>query len=132
MKRDLNIESRVINIHVVENTIDQISSELSISSDAYGKILVATLEAVNNAIIHGNKTNEEKSVKVGFECDESDLTITVEDEGIGFNPKVIPDPTAPENIENLSGRGVFLMTNLCDDISFNNRGNEVKMKFKIH
>jgi serine/threonine-protein kinase RsbW len=132
MKKDINIDSRVVNIRVVENTIEQISSELSINSDAYGKIIVATLEAVNNAIIHGNKKDEGKTVKVEFEYEDTDLTITVEDEGLGFNPKIVPDPTAPENIENLDGRGVFLMKNLADDISFNSRGNEVKMKFKIH
>ena len=132
MRKDINIGSCVVDIRVVENTIDEISSELHINSDAYGKILVATLEAVNNAIIHGNKTDSDKSVDIGFEYLDSDLTITVKDEGTGFNPTVVPDPTAPENIENLNGRGVFLMKNLADDISFNNEGNEVKMKFKIH
>jgi serine/threonine-protein kinase RsbW len=132
MRRNLNIFSEVINIRVVENTIDEISTELNIGSDDYGKILVATLEAVNNAIIHGNKVDNSKSVKIGFEYKTQNLTVTVADEGPGFIPDNVPDPTSPENIENLHGRGVFLMKNLCDQISFNDLGNEVKMKFKIH
>jgi len=132
MRRDLNIISEIINIRVVESTIDEISTELNIGSDDYGKILVATLEAVNNAIIHGNKTDNSKSVKIGFEYKTQNLTVTVSDEGTGFVPDNVPDPTSPENIENLHGRGVFLMKNLCDQISFNDLGNEVRMKFKIH
>lgn len=132
MKRDLNIVSEIVNIRFVESAIDEISSELNIGSDDYGKILVSTLEAVNNAIVHGNKADISKSVRIGFEYINSDLTVTVSDEGKGFRPEQIPDPTAPENIENLRGRGVFLMKNLCDNISFNERGNEVMMKFKIH
>lgn len=132
MKQDLQIESEVLNIRVVESAIDDLSGKLKIGSDDYGKILVATLEAVNNAILHGNKADTSKCVKIGFEFARKNLTVTVADEGPGFKPAEIPDPTAPENIENLHGRGVFLMRNLCDDISFNKKGNEVKMKFKIH
>lgn len=132
MRRDLNIVSEIANLRLVESAIDQISSDLKIGSDDYGKILVATLEAVNNAIIHGNRTDISKFVKVEFEYIPKDLKVTVSDEGPGFSPDKIPDPTAPENIENLHGRGVFLMRSLCDDISFNERGNEVIMKFKIH
>jgi serine/threonine-protein kinase RsbW len=132
MRRDLNIVSEIVNLRLVESTIDQISSELEIGSDDYGKILVATLEAVNNAIIHGNRTDISKFVNVGIEYVPKDLIITVRDEGPGFSPDGVPDPTAPENIENLHGRGVFLMKQLCDDISFNEKGNEVIMKFKIH
>ena len=131
MKLDLNILSEISNIRTVEKTIDKISTSHSINSDAYGKILIATIEAVNNAIIHGNKTDNNKYVNVGFEVAENNLTITVCDEGKGFNHESIPDPTAPENIENINGRGVFLMKRLADDISFNSDGNVVKMKFNI-
>ena len=131
MKREIDILSEISNIRKIETVIDELSSELKINRDAYGKILVATLEAVNNAIIHGNKTDNTKFVKVGFNMDNSNLAITVEDEGNGFNPNSIPDPTAPSNIENLHGRGVYLMTNLADDIEFNSNGNQVKMIFNI-
>lgn len=131
MKRDIDILSEIGNIRKIESVIDELSAELKISRDAYGKILVATLEAVNNAIIHGNKTNSSKSVKVIFNFAYKNLIISVEDEGPGFNPGSIPDPTAPSNIENLHGRGVYLMKNLADKIEFNSSGNQVKMTFNI-
>jgi serine/threonine-protein kinase RsbW len=55
----------------------------------------------------------------------------VSDEGKGFKPREIPDPTKPENIESTNGRGVFLMSKLADEIEFNKKGNSVKMTFKI-
>jgi len=131
MRMDVNILSEISNIRKVETVIDEISTSYRIGSDAYGKILVATIEAVNNAIIHGNRTNNKKAVNVGFEVEGKDLIITVRDEGKGFNPETVPDPTAPENIENIHGRGVFLMKRLSDDISFNRNGTMVKMKFNI-
>lgn len=131
MKRDIDIASEISNIRKIENVIDELSSELDINTDSYGKILVATLEAVNNAIIHGNKTDIKKHVNVGFKLKEKCLNITVKDEGPGFNPGVVPDPTSPENIENLHGRGVYLMNNLADNIEFNPDGNQVTMTFNL-
>lgn len=131
MKRNIDIASEVSNIRKIENAIDELSNELKINKDSYGKILVATLEAVNNAIIHGNKTDINKHVNVGFILSKGILNITVKDEGTGFNPLVIPDPTSPENIESLHGRGVYLMNNLADDIEFNTDGNQVTMKFNL-
>lgn len=131
MRKDIDILSEITNIRKIENVIDDLSSELKINRDDYGKILVATLEAVNNAIIHGNKTDKSKYVKVVFDLKETCLAITVEDEGSGFNPGIIPDPTSPGNIEKLHGRGVYLMRNLADNIEFNPNGNLVKMTFNI-
>ncbi len=131
MKRNIDIASEISNIHKIENAIDELSNELNINKDAYGKILVATLEAVNNAIIHGNKTDVRKQVKVLFVLKKKSLNIIVKDEGTGFNPGTIPDPTSPENIENLHGRGVYLMNNLADGIEFNPDGNQVTMTFNL-
>ena len=118
------------NLRVIENAIDEMTSAIGINQDNYGKILVATLEAGNNAIKHGNKDNPQKLVDVEIEYDKDEIRITVTDEGEGFNPAGIPDPTMPENIEELSGRGVFLMTKLSDAIKFNEKGNSVTMSFK--
>jgi serine/threonine-protein kinase RsbW len=130
MNKRLIIESRIDNLRVVEKEIDEISSEIGIKQDYYGKILVTTMEAVNNAIVHGNKCDETKIVEIRIAYRNRILKITVTDEGRGFIPKNIPDPTKPENIENFHGRGVFLMSKLADEIEFNERGNEVTMSFK--
>lgn len=128
--KSLKIESRMKDMRIIENAIDEITNLLGVKQDNYGKILVATLEAVNNAITHGNKFNPLKSVFVEIKVERNEMEVTVTDEGTGFNPSTIPDPTKPENIEELSGRGVFLMTKLADAISFNEKGNSVTMKFK--
>ena len=130
MIKKLRIQSKVENLRAVENAIDNITGEAGISQDNYGKILVSTLEAVNNAIVHGNKADVDKIVDIEIKLDDEELIIIVEDEGVGFIPNIIPDPTKPENIEAINGRGIYLMTKLADNIKFNKRGNKVTMKFK--
>jgi len=126
----LQIESKMTNMRIVENAIDEITTSLGIKADDYGKILVATLEAVNNAITHGNKANPDKIVDVEITYEKDQMLVKVTDEGPGFDPSTIPDPIKPENIEELSGRGVFLMSKLADVIDFNEKGNSVTMTFK--
>lgn len=97
----------------------------------YGKILIASIEGVNNAIVHGNKLDESKTVKINIKICDKKICITISDQGKGFDPNKIPDPTIPENIENISGRGVFLMKKLSDEITFENNGTTVKMIFNF-
>lgn len=130
MYKRLKIESKLSNLRLIENAIDEITGAIGIKQDNYGKIMVAALEAVNNAVTHGNRSDPNKIVDVEIAFEDNDINITVTDEGEGFNPDSIPDPTMPENIEELSGRGVFLMTKLADSIKFNEKGNSVKMSFK--
>ena len=130
MLKKIKIESKLSNLRVIETAIDNITFESGINQDNYGKILIGTLEAVNNAIVHGNKSDERKSVEVELILDNKDLLVTITDEGKGFKPSDVPDPTQPENIEALNGRGIFLMSKLADDIKFNKKGNQVKLTFK--
>ena len=130
MYKQLKVESKTASLRIVENAIDEMTGAIGINQDNYGKILVATLEAVNNAIKHGNKEIPEKLVDVVIEYIDNELRISVADQGDGFDPTRIPDPTLPANIEELSGRGVFLMTKLSDAITFNEKGNSVTMSFK--
>ncbi len=127
--KKLRIESKMSGLRLVESCVDTLTSELGISQDSYGKILVATMEAVNNAIQHGNKSNPEKYVEVEILLGNKDVTVVVTDEGKGFDPKNVPDPTRPENIEEINGRGVFLMSKLADRMEYNSIGNSVKMTF---
>lgn len=130
MNEEIKIESKVENLAKVETLVDNLSKRLGISDEVYGKVLVSTIEAVNNAIIHGNKGIEWKYVNVNFNSNGSSLTISVKDEGPGYNFNDIPDPTTQENIEKLNGRGVFIMRKLADNLEFNEIGNEVRMTFK--
>lgn len=130
MKKKIKIKSKIENLRIVEKEIDEISSRIGIKQDYYGKILVSTMEAVNNAIVHGNRSEESKSVEISITYKEKKLIIKISDEGEGFIPTSVPDPTKPENIEKYHGRGVFLMSKLADEITFNEKGNEVTMFFK--
>jgi serine/threonine-protein kinase RsbW len=130
MYKKIRIESKVENLRVVEKEIDETTTVIGISQDDYGKILVCTMEAVNNAIMHGNRSNPEKVVDIELSFESNELHIKVTDEGTGFKPEKVPDPTTPENIEELNGRGIYLIKHLADNIEFNERGNSVKMTFK--
>jgi serine/threonine-protein kinase RsbW len=130
MLKRLKIESSQKSLRVVEKLIDDITSELGISQDCYGKILVSTMEGVNNAIIHGNRLIPEKLVDIQFQCSGTELKVKIRDEGQGFRPGEVPDPTLLKNREELNGRGVFLMSHLADEIKFTKKGNSVTMIFK--
>ena len=131
MKKEVSIQSNIANLRRIEEFIESVAPLYAIGKETYGEVLVAVMEAVNNAINHGNKRDEKKVVEVCFEKEEDTLIVTVSDEGTGFRPELIPDPTKPENIEKISGRGVFLMRNLSDGIEFNEQGNSVKMSFNL-
>jgi serine/threonine-protein kinase RsbW len=130
MHKRFKIESKTSNLRIVENAIDEVTEEIGINHDNYGKILVSALEAVNNAIIHGNSSTPEKIVDIEISFSGNELKIKVKDEGTGFIPDKVPDPTVPENIEALNGRGVFLMSRLADTIKYSKKGNTVTMTFK--
>jgi serine/threonine-protein kinase RsbW len=130
MYKKIRIESIAGNLRIVENAIDEATAVIGISQDNYGKILVSAMEAVNNAILHGNHLNPGKMVDIEIAYKSKELNITVTDEGSGFRPETVPDPTTPENIEALNGRGIYLMSHLADKIEYSKKGNSVKMTFK--
>ena len=129
MSKIMIIKSIPENLRQVEKFVDELSEELKLSDEIYGNILIATLEAVNNAIIHGNKKQEDLDVEILMEQTPENILISVKDQGPGFDPKSIPDPTAPENLEKANGRGVFLMERLSDDIEFLQNGALVILSF---
>jgi len=131
MKKVIKISSKIESLRKVEKVIDEISGEFKISEDIYGNILIAALEATNNAIMHGNKLDAEKEVAIEFNLIEDKLKVKVDDQGPGFDYEHIPDPTAPENLENVNGRGIFLMEKLSDNISFSRNGATVELEFNM-
>jgi serine/threonine-protein kinase RsbW len=130
MYKKIRIESSVGSLRIVENAIDEMTAAIGISQDDYGKIMVSAMEAVNNAILHGNHSNPGKIVEIEISYKNNVLNIRVTDEGPGFKPEAVPDPTIPENIEALNGRGIYLMSHLADKIEYNPKGNSVTMTFK--
>jgi serine/threonine-protein kinase RsbW len=130
--RQLALPSTSEAVSEVEALMEEMRKDLDVKPDAYANIMVALTEAVNNAVIHGNQNDPSKKVYVEFESpSDFRLLVRVHDEGVGFDPSSLPDPTAPENLERIGGRGVFLMRNLSDSISFSDNGQEVEMLFNI-
>ena len=113
----------------VENLIDKVCADLGVQEDAYGNVLIAVTEAVNNAIQHGNEENSNLYVDVAVGDKETEFCFRIKDEGIGFDFNSLPDPTAPENLLKESGRGIFLMRNLADEVEFDGEGNSVNIYF---
>lgn len=127
----IQIPSLIENIRVIESFIDNSKEEFEFEDDIYGNIMVAVTESVNNAIRHGNKFDKDKNVYLTLQVDNNQLLFEVEDEGPGFDYDSLPDPTAPENLENPGGRGIFLMRNLCDEVNFLDEGKKVQLVFNI-
>ncbi len=127
----LEFPSHIAYLKRVEKLISNLSSHYKISSEAHNKISVAVLEAVNNAIQHGNKLDKSKNVTINFQINERCISCMIKDEGEGFDFLCIPDPTLPENIEKTHGRGVFLMNHLADSVHYSAEGRHVKMIFNL-
>ncbi len=127
----IELESTSENIAKVEKLIDEVCEVSKVNQDYYGNILIAITEAVNNAIVHGNKKDPHKKFSVSCSSKNEGLCFTVSDEGEGFDFDNLPDPTDPENIEKPNGRGVFLMRNLADEVNFEDDGRIVQLDFNL-
>lgn len=113
----------------VESLVGKVCENLGVLEDAYGNVLIAVTEAVNNAIEHGNAMNANLVVDVAVGDESNSFCFNVKDQGTGFNFTNLPDPTEPENIFKENGRGIFLMKNLADEVEFEEPGNSVNMYF---
>jgi serine/threonine-protein kinase RsbW len=88
---------------------------------------VGVAEALANAMIYGNRRDTSKRVQVEVELSSERLSVLVRDQGPGFDPRAVPDPTLPENLERTGGRGIFLIRELMDEVDFNECGNCVRL-----
>lgn len=127
----IQIPSLSENIRIIESFIDNAKEEYNFTDDIYGNIMIAVTESVNNAIVHGNKSDKSKNVHLSLSLEDNQVKFIIEDEGPGFDYENLPDPTAPENIEKPGGRGIFLMKNLCDEVSFEDNGKKVQLSFYL-
>ena len=128
----IEFPSLVENIRIVESFIDNAKEKYKLDDDVYGNIMIAVIESVNNAIIHGNQLSKDKLVQLSMVLEENSVVFLVTDQGKGFIANDLPDPTAPENLEKTGGRGIFLMKHLADEVNFNQEGKEVKLTFYLN
>lgn len=127
----LQLPSKRESIALLENLVEEIADRHQVGEDTFANMMTCLSEVGNNAIVHGNKLDESKKVIVNADVDGKRIVWTVTDEGEGFDYNNLPDPTAPENLESLTGRGVFIIKHLADQCIFNTKGNEVELHFKI-
>lgn len=115
----------------IEEYILNTLSEVGFTEDTKNNIELAVAEASANSILHGNKCDINKNVIIKISISDEKITISFQDEGTGFNPDEVPDPTKPENILRGSGRGVHIMRSLVDDLKyiFNKNSTELILTF---
>jgi serine/threonine-protein kinase RsbW len=118
-------------IQAMSPLVDQLMHFIAKSRSKDGSemdIEIALREALGNAIVHGNGDDPDKCVSVTCRCTpDGEVSITVQDEGQGFETGTMPDPTALENRLRTSGRGIYLMKALMDEVHFENGGAVVRM-----
>lgn len=114
----IEIESDPNNLITVEEFVNYFAKDMGLTNDQLSVLLLAVTEATTNAIIHANKCDASKTVSIRAHIEDSKLIVNVKDEGKGFDPSTIPDPTKPENLLKDSGRGVYLMKVYMDDVKY--------------
>ena len=126
MRKDLNIPSELGNLRLVEKAIDELSLELDLSDEVYGNVLVATMEATNNAIIHGNREDPQKTVTIRVFWDGQHWGYEVADEGGGFDWKGWKEKLRlPIDASMSTGRGLAIIVASDADLRFYDRGSRI-------
>jgi len=125
------LPSEIRQINYLRQIVKQFFAQYKIDEAYFDEILICVTEAVTNAIRHGNKENANKFVRLDAQLKRNLLFITVSDEGEGFDPSALPDPTLPENRTRPGGRGVYIMKKLCYQVHFKDEGKTIELVFKI-
>jgi serine/threonine-protein kinase RsbW len=131
MRKAITLTSSAESIVDLENYLHEILDEYSLCEAKFPEILISLTEAVNNAIIHGNKYADDKSVRVECVSQGNGIYFKVIDEGKGFDPAAVPDPTSEELIECCGGRGVMIIQTLADKADYTNNGNTLELYFNL-
>jgi len=114
----------------VERVVEAARHLASLDADAMFRVRVAVGEAVANAMLYGGRGDSVPLVHIAVGVDDETLSVRIRDEGAGFDPTAVPDPTAIEGLERNQGRGLLLLRRLSDEVSFNDVGNEVTLTFR--
>ena len=131
-KYHLEIESDPNNLITVEEFVNYFCKDVNLPDDKLANIFLAVTEATTNAIIHANKCDTNKIVTIDAYVENSKLIIKIKDEGEGFEPGNIPDPTEPENLLKDSGRGIYLMRVYMDDMKYIRTSSGMELVFTIN
>ncbi len=115
---ELRFASRIEAVAEAAAAVSEFLNRVGISEDTAFGIDMAVREAVTNAVLHGNKLDGAKYAEIDLRKSPEVLEINVRDQGKGFNPNEVADPTKDENILKTSGRGIFFMRNFMDEVDW--------------
>ena len=115
---ELSLPSRIDTVATAAAAVAEFVGRSGFSDDAAFGIDMAVREAVTNAVLHGNRQDDNKTVEIVLKSSPDAVEISVHDQGPGFNPEDVPDPTAKENIMKASGRGIFFMRTFMDEVDW--------------
>lgn len=126
----LTLQSTYEESERVPDFVEELQSKSTLTDDETSTLMLLLSEAVTNAIEHGNQSDASKKVDVHIRINDSKITTTVSDEGLGFDPKTIKNPLMEENLMDVSGRGIFLINELSDAVEYDDEGRTIR--FEIH
>ncbi|MCS6992143.1 MAG: ATP-binding protein [Chitinophagales bacterium] len=129
--REIVLCSRLESLNEIESLTLELREQFDLSVEQEANILVVLSEAVSNAIVHGNRLNPDRKVTVQYWYEDGKLMFRISDEGQGFDPSTLADPTAPQNLLKPTGRGIFLMRRLADAVDFSDGGRTVTLTFRL-
>ncbi len=129
---DFSFPSEIGEIGPAVERISELFQKYGCASEKLSDIEIAAFEALGNAVIHGNGRDANKRVHISCHCEPGkEMSIVIRDEGRGFDPDRVPDPTAAENLQSEHGRGILLMKTFMDDVHYEAGGTEVHMSKKL-
>jgi serine/threonine-protein kinase RsbW len=124
---ELTIASDLAEARRVQEEVEQALQTSGYTEHEVFAIKLALEEALVNAIKHGNQMDPDKQVFIVYKVTSERFEIRITDQGTGFNPEDVPDPTAIENLERPCGRGLLLMRGFMTEVEYHGRGNSVSM-----
>lgn len=116
---EIRFNSSLAILDLIQPITNKVCNQLGFDEDTQYWVWLATQEALNNAIKHGNQMDDKKKVQFAIQVENQEFRIVVRDEGKGFDMSKIPDPTNPENLLKTSGRGIFYMNSFMDRVEYN-------------
>lgn len=125
------IPSKRTQLPKVEKITNSIAKKMKLSEEQTDNLSIAVTEAVGNAIVHGNKENPRKKVTLVFQLKKNEIDISVKDEGKGFEPQELSNPLDPENIMKESGRGIYILKSLMDEVHFTEGGTKINFTMNL-
>ena len=126
----LTLNSKKSELKRVEKFVKDIFSYYDFPDGCLNKVLLCIAEATVNSIVHGNKEDYHKKVELSVDCKRHLISVTITDEGEGFDFKNLPDPTNRENILRESGRGIHIIKNMVKTFKYNKKGNSLHFQIE--